>query len=368
MHSDERRAPTPARATATALPLADAVQRQPSPPAGATLPLLSLVVPFYNESAVIKQFFQQVLPALEALPGLRYEVVCVNDGSADDTLQQLTAFCQRDARIRAIDLTRNFGKEAALSAAIDEARGDIIVPFDADLQDPPHVIAALVNKWREGYDVVLAKRSSRGSDTVIKRLSAGLFYRLHNALCEVRIPDNVGDFRLITREVAEALKTLPETRRFMKGLFAWVGYRTAVVEYVREVRAAGDSKFSGWKLWNFALEGFTSFSTLPMRVWSYLGALVAVFAMLRALYLVVRTLLIGVDVPGYASLSTAVLMLGGIQLIGIGVLGEYVGRIYFESKRRPIYLIRRRHESFPPAAPGAAAQPCSEAELASPWL
>lgn len=307
--------------------------------------LLSLTVPFYNESDAIVHFFANVIPALEAIPDMRFEIVCVNDGSRDDTLAQLVAYSTADARVRVIDLTRNFGKEAALSAAIDEARGDVIIPFDADLQDPPEMISLLVDKWREGYDVVLAKRANRDSDSGLKRWTAAMFYRLHNAVSEVKIPQNVGDFRLMSREVVDALKLLPETRRFMKGLFAWVGYRTAVVEYTRVERVAGETKFSGWKLWNFALEGFTSFSTLPLRVWTYLGSAVAVFALLRAFYLVVRTLVQGVDVPGYASLATAVLLLGGVQLIGIGVLGEYVGRIYFESKKRPVYLIRRRHEA-----------------------
>jgi glycosyltransferase involved in cell wall biosynthesis len=312
---------------------------------GYSLHLLSLTVPFYNESEAIAQFFANTIPALEAIPDMRFEIVCVNDGSRDDTLAQLVAFSNRDERVRVIDLTRNFGKEAALSAAIDEARGDVIVPFDADLQDPPEMIAVLVAKWREGYDVVLARRANRDSDTALKRWTASLFYRMHNAVSEVKIPQNVGDFRLMSREVVDALKLLPETRRFMKGLFAWVGYRSTVVEYSRVERAAGETKFSGWKLWNFALEGFTSFSTVPLRVWTYLGSAVALFAMLRAAYLVVRTMVMGVDVPGYASLATAVLLLGGVQLIGIGVLGEYIGRIYFESKQRPVYLIRRRHEA-----------------------
>ncbi|MBC7787023.1 MAG: glycosyltransferase family 2 protein [Methylophilaceae bacterium] len=307
--------------------------------------LLSLVVPFYNEEEVIEQFFEQVIPELELIPDVKFEIVCVNDGSRDHTLRQLLKYSNKDKRIRVIDLTRNFGKEAALTAAIDEARGNIIVPFDADLQDPPHIISKLVAKWREGYDVVLAKRSSRLSDSGLKKWTALIFYRIHNAVSEVKIPENVGDFRLISREVANALKSLPETRRFMKGLFAWVGYKTAEVEYSREARVAGETKFSGWKLWNFALEGFTSFSTLPLRIWTYIGTIVAIFAFFRAIFLIVRTLLQGVDVPGYTSLATAVLMLGGIQLIGIGVLGEYIGRIYFESKKRPIYLIKSRFES-----------------------
>lgn len=334
------------------LPTAASTVAPVAQPAGTSpavrLPLLSLVVPFYNESAVISHFFEQVIPQLEQVPGIRFEIVCVNDGSRDDTLQQLVAASERDARVRVIDLTRNFGKEAALSAALDEARGDLVVPFDADLQDPPRMISVLVDKWREGYDVVLAKRGDRASDSKLKRWTAVMFYRMHNAVSEVKIPENVGDFRLMTREVVDALKLLPETRRFMKGLFAWVGYKTAVVEYAREQRVAGDTKFSGWKLWNFALEGFTSFSTLPMRVWTYVGTFVALLALLRAFYLIVRTSLFGVDVPGYASLSTGIFLLGGIQLIGIGVLGEYIGRIYFESKRRPIYLIRRRHQQDVP--------------------
>jgi glycosyltransferase involved in cell wall biosynthesis len=307
-------------------------------------PLLSLVVPFFNEGEVVHLFFSQVLPQLESIPGIRFEILCVNDGSRDNTLEQLVAIAHSDARVRVIDLTRNFGKEAALSAAIDEARGDLIVPFDADLQDPPRVIPLLVEKWREGYDVVLARRNNRDADSLLKKWTARVFYRIHNAVSDVPIPENVGDFRLFTREVGDALRRLPECRRFMKGLFAWVGFRTAVVEYARAPRAAGASKFSGWKLWNFAVEGFTSFSTLPLRVWTYVGVSLACFALCRALYLVLRTAIYGVDVPGYASLATAILLLGGIQLIGIGVLGEYVGRTYLESKNRPVYLIRRRYD------------------------
>ena len=303
--------------------------------------LLSLAVPFYNEEEVISLFFKEVTDTLEQVPDIDFEIVCVNDGSRDQTLAKLYWHASQDSRIRVIDLTRNFGKEAALSAAIDESRGDVVVPFDADLQDPPRVIEALVAKWREGNDVVLARRSNREADSVLKRLTALMFYRLHNKVSDVKIPENVGDFRLMSRQVVDSLKCLPETRRFMKGLFAWVGYRTTVVDYTREVRAAGTTKFSGWKLWNLALEGFTSFSTLPLRVWTYAGSVVAVLSIFHAIWLIIRTLVYGTDVPGYASLATAVMLLGGIQLIGIGVLGEYVGRIYFESKKRPVYLINR---------------------------
>jgi glycosyltransferase involved in cell wall biosynthesis len=313
-----------------------------------TSPLLSLVVPFFNEEEMIGQFFGRVIPELERIPGIRFEIVCVNDGSRDRTLEQLVAASRQDGRVRVIDLTRNFGKEAALTAAINEARGDLIVPFDADLQDPPNVIGRLVDKWREGYDVVLARRVDRDSDSLLKKWTALGFYHFHNDVADVKIPENVGDFRLFTRAVCDALKALPESCRFMKGLFAWVGYRTAVVDYVREARAAGKTHFSGWKLWNFALEGITSFSTLPLRIWTYLGLSVALLAMSRAIYLAGRTLIYGVDVPGYASLATAILLLGGIQLIGIGVLGEYIGRIYLESKGRPIYLVRQRFEGSAP--------------------
>jgi glycosyltransferase involved in cell wall biosynthesis len=313
-------------------------------PAPDVLPLLSLVVPFYDEQDVVERFFERVIPALERIPNVRFEILCVNDGSRDRTLEGLVAMSQLDARVRVIDLTRNFGKEAALTAAIFESRGDLIVPFDADLQDPPEVIAQLVDKWREGYEVVLARRASREADSLLKKWSARSFYRIHNRIADVPIPENVGDFRLFTRSVAESLKSMPESCRFMKGLFAWVGFKTATVDYRRDARAAGHSKFSGWKLWNLALEGITSFSTLPLRIWTYLGLSVAFFALTRALWLVLRTLLYGVDVPGYASLATAILLLGGIQLIGIGVLGEYIGRIYLESKGRPLYLVRRRFE------------------------
>jgi glycosyltransferase involved in cell wall biosynthesis len=305
---------------------------------------LSLVVPFYNEEEMITTFFGRVIPELERIPGIRFEIVCVNDGSRDRTLEHLVMASRVDARVRVIDLTRNFGTEAALTAAINEARGDLIVPFDADLQDPPHVITRLVDKWREGYDVVLAKRVNRTSDSLLKKWTAVAFYHFHNDVADVKIPENVGDFRLFTRCVRDALVALPESCRFMKGLFAWVGFRTAVVEYAREPRAAGTTKFSGWRLWNFALEGITSFSTLPLRIWTYLGLSVALLALSRAVFLTARTLIYGVDVPGYASLATAILLLGGIQLIGIGVLGEYIGRIYLESKGRPVYLVRQRFE------------------------
>lgn len=306
--------------------------------------LISLVVPFYNESEVIDAFFREVSPVLRNIADADYEIVCVNDGSTDSTLDHLLAACAANPRIKVIDLSRNFGKEAAMTAGIDAAMGEAVIPFDADLQDPPEAIPAMVEKWREGFDVVLAKRAERQTDTYAKRSSAALFYRVHNAISDIQIPANAGDFRLMSRPAVDALKQLPENRRFMKGLFAWIGFRTAEIEYSRRPRAAGKTKFSGWKLWNFAIEGMTSFSTLPLRIWTYIGGVTAAFAMLYSAYLILRTLIRGVDIPGYASIITAVLFLGGVQLIGIGVIGEYIGRMYVETKRRPIYIIRKIYQ------------------------
>jgi glycosyltransferase involved in cell wall biosynthesis len=218
------------------------------------------------------------------------------------------------------------------------------VPIDADLQDPPEIILLMIERWREGYEVVLGHRISRRSDTWAKQTSAHWFYRLHNKIAEQPLPENVGDFRLMDRCVVDALLTLPESRRFMKGLFAWVGFRTTHVDYERPERVAGQSKFNGWRLWNFALEGITSFSTEPLRIWTYVGALVSLVSFAFAIFIVVRTLIHGIDMPGYASLMVAVTFLGGLQLIGIGVLGEYLGRTYIESKRRPVYLVRRVYD------------------------
>jgi len=306
--------------------------------------LISLVVPFYNESEAIDAFFCAVTPALRNIPDADYEIVCVNDGSTDSTLERLLTVCDSNPRVKVVDLSRNFGKEAAMTAGIDVAVGQAVIPFDADLQDPPEAIQLMVAKWREGYDVVVAKRAERQADTYAKRSTAALFYRLHNAIADVQIPENVGDFRLMSRQAVEALKQLPENRRFMKGLFAWIGFRTVEIEYSRRPRVSGKTKFSGWKLWNFAMEGVTSFSTLPLRIWTYIGGCAAAFAVLYSAYLMLRTLVRGVDIPGYASIITAVLFLGGVQLIGIGVIGEYVGRMYIETKRRPVYIIRKIYQ------------------------
>lgn len=320
-------------------------------------PLVSLVVPFHDEEAAIDAFFAETLPILESVDAVRFEIVCINDGSRDRTLDRLIAVGAGDPRVRVIDLTRRFGKEAALTAGLDEAAGAAVILIDADLQDPPALIPAMIEHWRAGAEVVAAKRTNRMCDPFMQRAAAALYYRVHNALSEVEMPENVGDFRLMDREVVDALRALPERRRFMKGLFAWVGFRTAIVEYARAPRSGGHSKFSGWRRWNFALEGITSFSTVPLRVWTYVGVAFAMLALVYGAFIVLRTLLFGNPVHGYASLISVVLFMGGIQLIGIGVIGEYVGRIYHESKQRPVYLVRRRYRAERPAA----AQPARHA-------
>lgn len=304
---------------------------------------VSIVAPFYNESDAIDRFYKEMCQVAAARQDVDFEFVCVDDGSSDDTLTKLISISSDDHRFRIVEFTRNFGKEPALTAGIDAATGDAVVPIDADLQDPPELISTMIDRWLEGAEVVLAQRVDRDSDTYLKRKTAAWFYSLHNKLAHTKIPENVGDFRLMDRVVVDALKRLPERQRFMKGLFAWVGYKPVIVTYARQERLHGKTKFSGWKLWNFALEGFTSFSTVPLKVWTYIGLVGALCTMAYALFIIVKTLFWGVDVPGYASLLVAVLFLGSVQLISIGILGEYLGRIYVETKQRPTYLVRKVH-------------------------
>ena len=307
---------------------------------------LSIIVPCYNESEVVEKFFSAMVGNNGILNnlGLNCELVFINDGSKDNTLELLKAQKEiyrnkSNLDIKIVNLSRNFGKEAAMSAGFSVASGEAIVPMDADLQDPPELIAKFVELWRQGYDVVLAKRNDRQEDSFAKRFSSSLFYKLNNKISDVKLPDNVGDFRLFTRKVLNAINSLPENQRFMKGIFAWVGFRSITIEYKRPQRIAGSSKFNGWKLWNFALQGITGFGTLPLRIWTYIGFIVSFFAFIYASFLILRTLIMGIDLPGYASLVVIILFLGGLQLIGIGILGEYVGRIYMESKRRPPFII-----------------------------
>lgn len=300
---------------------------------------VSLVVPLFNEEQSVDAFYRAIgqEPLLSACT---VEIVFINDGSSDRTDEHAQAIALADNNVMLINFSRNFGKEAALFAGLEYATGDVVIPMDVDLQDPVEVIPRLIAEWQKGADVVLAKRRNRASDGYLKRHSASLFYHLLNRIAYTHIEENVGDFRLMDRKVVEVIKALPEQQLFMKGVLSWAGFTVAIVEYDRAPRAAGQSKFNAWKLWNLALDGITSFSTLPLRLWSYIGGCISLMALVYAGFLVVDKVVFGNDVPGYPSLMTAVLFLGGVQLIGIGILGEYVGRIYMEAKHRPRYVVK----------------------------
>ncbi|MEZ5894239.1 MAG: glycosyltransferase family 2 protein [Parvularculaceae bacterium] len=301
-------------------------------------PLISIVAPCYNEAEAIAPFIAALDMAL-ALCDADVEIIFVDDGSTDGTRIRLAALAAVKRNVRVVVFSRNFGKEAALSAGLDHAKGDAVVVMDVDLQDPPELIADFIAKWRDGYDVVYGMRADRTSDTIAKRLTADGFYRLFNRISKVKLPENTGDYRLMDRRVVEAIRALPERSRFMKGLFAWAGYPAIGVPYARPARAAGETKFNFWKLWNFALDGIVSFSTAPLRVWSYVGAVVAFFSFIYASFIILRTLFTGSDVPGYASLIVLILFFGSVQMISVGVLGEYIARLFVEVKRRPLYLV-----------------------------
>lgn len=308
-------------------------------------PVLSLIVPVKDEEEAIAFFVERARGALSQVddPAAEsFEILFIDDGSSDSTMDEIRRAHSKDPRVRAISLSRNFGKEAALSAGLDHARGQAVVPMDVDLQDPPEVIGAMLEKWREGHDIVYGVRTDRETDSLPKRLTADLYYRAHNRLSNDKIPEHAGDFRLLDRKVVEVIREMPERNRFMKGLFAWAGFRQASVTYRRQPRQVGRSKFNYWKLWTFALDGITSASTVPLRVWSYIGGTVALLALAYALFVTIRTMIYGVQVPGYASLMVAILFLGGLQLLSLGILGEYVGRILIETKRRPLYVVREQ--------------------------
>jgi glycosyltransferase involved in cell wall biosynthesis len=300
---------------------------------------ISIVVPMHNEEANIEHFlsrFEALFNKLDA----SYEIVCVNDGSTDGTLEVLRKQQEKDTHIRLIDLSRNFGKEVALSAGLDHCSGEVVIPIDADLQDPPELIPEMLAKWREGYDMVYATRRTRHGESAVKRTTANLFYRLLGRISEVEIPRNTGDFRLMDRRVVDALRLMPERNRFMKGLFAWVGFKQTAIYYDRDPRLAGETSWNYLRLWRLAVDGITSFSAAPLKVWSYLGLVLSLTALLYAAYLVIRVWLQGIDVPGYASMMVVILFMGGMQLITLGIIGEYLSRIFTEVKGRPLYLIR----------------------------
>jgi polyisoprenyl-phosphate glycosyltransferase len=299
----------------------------------------SIVVPVYNEEDSIIPFYERTKNVIESM-NESFEIVFINDGSKDKTLSILIELNRKDERVKVVNFSRNFGKENAVTAGIDFAIGDAVIPIDVDLQDPPEVIVELSKKWKEGFDVVYATRSERKGETFIKKSTASLFYRLISSLTKINIPKDTGDFRLIDRKVVDALKELKETNRFMKGLFSWVGFNQTGILYQREPRFAGKTKWNYFKLFNFALEGITSFSNAPLKIASFFGFFISFLAIVYGSFFLVKTLVFGIDVPGYPSLIVIMLFLGGIQLICIGIIGEYLGRIYSETKKRPLYLVK----------------------------
>jgi glycosyltransferase involved in cell wall biosynthesis len=314
---------------------------------------LSIIVPIYNEESNIDYLIERLTSVLEPLE-MTYEIICVNDGSKDNSLQFLIKHYHQNPSIKIVNLSRNFGKEIAMSAGIDYAIGDAVIPIDADLQDPPELIKDLVSKWEEGYDVVYAVRRSRQGESWLKRFTANNFYRVIDWMSPINIPRNTGDFRLLDQKVVKALKLLPERRRFMKGLFSWVGFNQTAIEYDRQPRYQGNTKWNYWKLWNFALEGITSFTSLPLKVWSYIGLTISMLSFFYASFLIIRTLIFGIELPGYASLMVVILFLGGVQLITLGIIGEYLGRVYDEVKGRPLYLVKESYgfnTNLPPNSP-----------------
>jgi glycosyltransferase involved in cell wall biosynthesis len=304
-----------------------------------TIPIeLSLIIPVFNEEEVVKIFISTVEDILIAR-SISFEFIFVNDGSTDNTYEVLKNLSIQNSKIKIINLSRNYGKEQALSAGLDFATGLAGVPIDCDLQDPPELIIEMYDKWKEGFDVVLAKRIDRTSDGLIKRRTSAAFYNLINTVSDIDIPNNVGDFRLIDRRVIDALKTYPEKTRFMKGIFASVGFKQTTVEYVRPARVAGTTSWNYFGLYKLAVEGFVSFTSIPLKMWSYVGALVSIFSFVYGIYLVVKTTILGADVPGYASLMVVLLVMSGLILLSLGIIGEYISRIFIEVKQRPTYIV-----------------------------
>jgi len=319
---------------------------------------LSVVVPAYNEQAVLPEFHRRLAAVLDGL-AIRAEIVYVNDGSSDSTWALLNTLRESDARVALVDLSRNFGKEIAMSAGLDHANGDAVVVIDADLQDPPELIPDMLRAHAEGFDVVLMRRKSRAQESWLKKATAHAFYRAIGRMGTIDIPENVGDFRLLSRRAVAALRRFPERSRFMKGLFAWIGFPCREIEYDRDGRYAGETKWSYWRLWNFALEGITSFSVVPLKAASYVGFATALTAFAYGVYVIAKTLLYGDPVRGYPTLIVVVLFLGGLQLMALGIIGEYLSRMFLEVKQRPLYLVQG---CLPPRRPLPAAEDTSPPE------
>ena len=308
---------------------------------------LSVVVPAFNESSGLREFHARLAGVFDTLD-LACLVLYVDDGSRDDTWETMEALRAHDARVATLKLSRNFGKELALTAGLDHADADAVVVIDADLQDPPELIPRFVAAWRDGYDVVYGTRSKRAGESGVKKFTSAAFYRVMEKLSATPVPRDTGDFRLMSRRALQALKTVRERQRFMKGLFAWVGFRQKSIVYERDPRFAGSSKFNYWRLWNFALEGITSFSTAPLRLATYVGLLTAFAAFVFSVFVFGKAMLYGDPVRGYPTLLLVMLCLGGVQLMALGTIGEYLGRLYMEAKQRPLYLVEELHR-----APGA---------------
>jgi polyisoprenyl-phosphate glycosyltransferase len=304
-------------------------------------PKLSVVIPVHNESANIAPLCERLLPVLNRITSI-WEIIFVDDGSQDDTLLRVKDMSLREPRIGAVSLSRNFGKEIAIAAGLDHTRGDAVVIMDADLQHPPEMIEAFVERWNAGYEMVYGQRTDRSDETRVKRGFAHLFYRLFSRFGEIDLPEGAGDFRLIDRKGVEVLRTLGEKARFSKGLYAWVGFKGTGVPFVVEERRFGDTKWNFRKLFRFAFDGIAAFSTAPLRVWTYLGFVISFLSIATALYFAIRTLLFGTDLPGFPSLIVSVMFFSGIQLMSLGIIGEYVGRIFAEVKRRPLYVVAER--------------------------
>jgi glycosyltransferase involved in cell wall biosynthesis len=300
--------------------------------------LISIVTPIYNEKDVLEFFFHELNKCFINI-NYEYEIICVNDGSTDGTFDLLKSITSKNYFVKVINLSKNYGKEIALTAGIDNANGDAVIPIDCDLQDPVSVIPLLIEEWDKGFDIVLARRIDRSSDSFIKRNTSKIFYKLIDKISDVQIPSNVGDFRLMDRKAIIALRGYRERSRFMKGIMASLGFKQTTVEYKRAPRVDGKTKWSYWKLYLLALEGIVSFTSLPLKIWSYLGASVAFGAFIYGAFLIIKTLLFGIDTPGYASLMVVFLFMSGLILLCLGVIGEYLARIFIESKDRPLYII-----------------------------
>lgn len=303
---------------------------------------LSLVVPILNETDNIPEFLNRCTPIINTLTP-EWEILFIDDGSKDGSFELIKKEHNKDKRIKIISFSRNFGKEIALSAGLEHATGDVVVPIDVDLQDPPELIPKMIEYWKKGYKVILPVRESRKEDSLLKRLTAHCFYKLIRIIASIDIPSNVGDFRLMDREVVNVIKNLPERSRFMKGLLAWPGFKTKEIYFKREHRHHGKSRLTYWKLWRLAWDGIFSFSAFPLVIWIYIGSIISILAFAYASFILVKTLLYGIDWPGYASIMVTVLFLGGIQLISLGVIGQYLNKVFKETKQRPLYVIEKKH-------------------------